>query len=107
MTIKEMCRDDLINRYASHTFTETIVNDMVKVEFKDASGNVIQMAQKIEITDAYRAIRNSVDEYSGNDYCLTTAEQGALTDVQIATRMWNITDDKLQIYDGVDWDDMS
>ncbi len=102
-----MLRDDLLNRYSGHTFTETTVNDMTKVEFEDGDSNLIAMAQKMDVTDAYEAIRHSVDEDSDNNPCLTTTQRNALTGPTTPTTIWNITDDKLQVYDGSDWKDMN
>jgi len=107
MTIKEMYRDDLLNRYASHTFSETTVGDMTKVEFKNGSAEVIAEAKKMVVDDAYTSVRSSVDDNYVNAPCLTTTQIGALTNVRLATQVWNITDDKLQVYDGVAWKDMN
>lgn len=57
---KEVYSDDLINRYAGHTFTETIVGSMTKVEFKDTGPVVIAEAQTLEVDDAYRRIREDL-----------------------------------------------
>jgi len=55
--LKDANRDDLLNRFASHTFTETVVGDHTLVEFKNASSVVIASSTKEVVDDAYRHIR--------------------------------------------------
>lgn len=58
--LKDVNRDDLLNRFASHTFTETTVDDQTLVEFKDGSSNLIASAQNNVVDDAYHRIRQAL-----------------------------------------------
>lgn len=58
--LKEVNRDDLLNRFASHTFTETTVGDHTKVEFKDGGSVVIAEATRLVVDDAYLNIRQNL-----------------------------------------------
>lgn len=60
MSIKELYQDDLLNRFAGHTFTETVVGSMTKVEFKDGGSAVIGEAQNLVVDDAYKSIREAL-----------------------------------------------
>ena len=103
MTIKELNRDDLLNRYASHTFTETTVGSMTLVEFKDVGDALIGAAQKIDINDAYRSIR---EELVGDATVLIVIDEDqrdAQTSPETGTLILN-TDGSVEIYTGSDWD---
>ena len=54
--LKNVNRDDLLNRNSGYTFTETIINDMTKVEFKDGGSVVVAEAQTLVVDDAYKNI---------------------------------------------------
>lgn len=74
-----MPKNDLLHRYSGYSFTETVVGDMVKVEFKDGEGNVVESFTKMEALDAYNHIR---DALLGNHFIpclLTLTERSALT----------------------------
>ena len=60
MADKDKYRDDLLNRYASHTFTETTVQSMTLVEFRDGGDAIIAQAQKLDVADAYKEIRRDL-----------------------------------------------
>lgn len=81
MTIKEMCRDDLIGRFASHTFTETVIGSTTKVEFKDGGSAVVAASTKLDVDDAYLNIRENMVGGAAVLFCLTTTEKEALTSV--------------------------
>ena len=103
MTIKELNRDDLLNRFASHTFTETTVGSMTLVEFKDAGSAVIGAAQTLVVDDAYRAIR---EDLVGDATILITIDEtqrDALTSPDTGTLIYN-TDATAEVYSGTDWD---
>lgn len=102
MSIKEMYRDDLLNRYASHTFDETVVNSFTLVEFKDGSSNVVSSAQCMAVDDAYQQIREDLVGGSEIGFCLTHAQRDALTSVANGTAIFH-DDGFVEVYDGVRW----
>ena len=102
MSLKELYRDDLLNRYSGHTFTETTVNSMTLVEFKDGSSNRIAEAQKLVVGDAYKHIR---EDLVGEGLILITIDEtqrDALTATVVGTLIYN-TDGTVEVYDGIDW----
>lgn len=58
--LKDVNRDDLLNRFSDHTFTETTVNDMTLVEFKDSGSAVVANAQTLVVDDAYMNIHSQM-----------------------------------------------
>lgn len=103
MSIKELYRDDLLNRYASHTFTETAIEDMTLVEFKDAGDAVIVASNKLDVGDAYKAIR---DDLIGGPEVLpqvTTIQRDALTGTHDGCMVWNTTTSNLDVCSGGSW----
>lgn len=102
MSIKELYRDDLLNRYANHTFTETTVEDMTLVEFKNGSSVVIARSQKLAVADAYKNIRNNL---VGDGEILITIDEtqrDALTSIAKGTLINK--DGDVEIYNGTTWD---
>lgn len=103
MTVKELYRDDLLNRYASHTFTETTVGDMTKVEFKDGSSAVIAERQTMDVDDAYRLIRYGLVGDASILTQLTTTQRDALTSTKDGCNLWNTTTSELNVCSGGVW----
>jgi len=102
--LKELNRDDLLNRFASHTFTETVTEDSTLVEFKDGGSVVIASAFKMTVDDAYRAIRETlVGSPTEIRYSLTTTQRDALTSPE-ETLIFNETASELQFFTGAQWD---
>lgn len=99
MSTKEIYRDDLLNRYGGHTFTETITGDITKVEFKDGASAIIMKSSKMDAKDAYKVIR---DVLVGSDVmlCLTTVQISALTGVIKGTAIYDETLENTCIHDG-------
>lgn len=90
MTIKEIYRDDLKGRFASHTFTETTVEDETLVEFKNGSSVVVARSQKQNVDDAYKNIRENMVGSTGDFMLeLTTTERDALTSPTNGTNLQN------------------
>lgn len=58
--LKDVNRDDLLNRFASHTFTETPVGSMTLVEFKDGASVVVTEAKRLFVDDAYKNIHSQM-----------------------------------------------
>lgn len=103
MTIKELNRDDLLNRFALHTFTETTVGSMALVEFKDAGDVIIGSCKALVIDDAYRTIR---EDLVGDATVLITIDEtqrDALTSPDKGTLIYN-TDATAEVYSGSSWD---
>jgi len=104
MNSKELNRDDLLNRFASHTFTETTVGSMTLVEFKDGGSAVVGSSQKLDIGDAYREIRE--DLVGGAEVLLTITEtqRDALTEsIATGAHIYN-TDATVEVYNSTAWD---
>jgi len=103
MTDKNLYANDLIHRFASHTFTETTVQSETKVEFKNSSSAVIRKSQKLLAIDAYRAIRNDLLGAEVPLFLSTTIERDALTSVDKGTTIYNITTNEDETYNGTSW----
>ena len=98
--IKEMYRDDLLNRFASHTFTETTVNDHTLVEFKDGSSVLIASSQKNVVDDAYKSIREALIGTAGEILLeLTTTQRDALTSPDSGSNIQNSNTFGIDTYD--------
>ena len=104
MSIKEIYRDDLLNRYASHTFTETIVGSMTLVELKDGSSDVIGSAQTLVVDDAYKNIREDlVGTGSDVTLSLTTTQINNLTSLGHGVEVHNTTTGDMWCYHDSGW----
>jgi len=103
MSIKELYRDDLLNRFVSHTFTETTVGSMTLVEFKDGSSDVVGSAQCLVVDDAYRAIRQDLVGFGEIIITIDETQRDALTSPDTGTMIYN-TDATVEVYSGSAWD---
>lgn len=104
MSIKELYRDDLLNRYVSHTFTETVVGSMTLVEFKDGSDDVVGASQCLDINDAYRTIRQDLVGFAGEIMIvIDETQRDALTSTEQGTIIYN-TDGSGEAYIDSSWD---
>jgi len=104
MSLKELYRDDLLNRFASHTFTELTslddpdLGDMTKVLFKDGSSVVVAESKKMDVTDAYKNIREDlVGTFSDVTVAITGTQRDALT---LDDEFIIIVDNHVECYDG-------
>ena len=103
MSVKEIYRDDLLNRYVSHTFLETPVGSMTLVEFRDAGVVTIASAQTLVVDDAYRTIREDLIGFGEVIITIDETQRDALTSTTTGTLIYN-TDGTVEIYTGSDWD---
>ena len=103
MTIKEMYRDDLLNRFVSHTFTETAAGSMTLVEFKDAGSAVVGAAQNLVVDDAYRNIRRDLVGLGEVIITVDEAQRDAWSTTVPGTLIYN-TDGAVEVYNGTAWD---
>lgn len=103
MTIKQMYRDDLSNRFADHTFTETPVGSMTLVEFKDVGDNVIGAAKNPVVDDAYRNIRRDLVGLGEVIITVDEDQRDAWTTTDTGTLIYN-TDGTVEVFNGSDWD---
>lgn len=103
MSLKELYRDDLLNRFVSHTFTETTVSSMTLVEFKNASSVVVGAAQTLVVDDAYKTIREDLVGAAVILITITEVQRDALTSPDTGTIIYN-TDATVEVYDGTNWD---
>lgn len=95
--------NDLIHRYASHTFTETTVGSLTKVEFKDAGSALVKKKTNLLAIDAYRAIRQDLLGDENPVFLSTLTERDALENVDAGTAILNLTDAQDQTYNGTSW----
>ena len=103
MTIKQLCRDDLINRNTGYTFTETVIESFTLVEFKNASDVVVRSSTKMGLDEAYLAIREALVGPLTILACLTTTQRNNLTGVKDGQPIFNITTKVQDTYDGTVW----
>ncbi len=104
MSLLQLYRDDLLVRFPSHTFTETVVGDMTKVEFFDGASALVFEAQKLDATDAYKNIReNLVGTPAEFMFCATVTQRDAMTGVLQGTQIFQETDKEIEAYNGVEW----
>lgn len=97
---------DLLNRFSGHTFVETTIGNTVLVEFKNGSNVVVASAQRIAAEDAYRRISLNILNGKRPAFVVTITQRDALTDINLATRIWVI--DAIptpirEIWDGAKW----
>lgn len=105
MSLKELYRDDLLNRFASHTFTETTVGGMTLVEFKNGSSVVVGSVQTLIVDDAYKAIREDlVGTVADTMLSLTSTQRDALTSTKRATLIFQETNGQVECYNGTIWE---
>lgn len=105
MSLKELYRDDLLNRFASHTFTETTVGSMTLVEFEDGSSVIVGASQNLVVDDAYKTIREDLVGTTGDImFSLTTTQKNALTSPAAPTQIFDETVGDVQCYNGTEWE---
>lgn len=93
----EMDRDDLLNAFASHTFTEDPDGDFTIVSFLNGSSVVVGYSKKMEVDDAYRSIK--VDLLGDKALTrLTTTQRDDLTDPPPALEYFQTTDDNVELH---------
>ncbi len=102
MSKKELYRDDLLNRFSGHTFTETPTGDLTLVEFKDAGSVVIGAAKTMVVDDAYQLIRQDLVGDFEVVIVIDETQRDALTGTITGTTILN-TDGAFETYDGVGW----
>ena len=101
----EQYRDDLLNRYVSHSFVETTVGSMTQVEFKDGGSATIAEATKLDLVDAYRSIRQDLVALRSEVMITVTEAQRDLwtgTPYDGEGPIFN-TDGTCEVYDGTSW----
>ncbi len=98
--IKELNRDDLLNRFASHTFTETdLLNGSTLVEFKDGGSVVISSAKSSVVDNAYAKIRRVLVGDQFILHRLTTVQRIALTAPPDGTQILNIDNESIEKFE--------
>ncbi len=102
MPDKALYINDLLNREPTFTFTETVVGDKTKVQFKDGA-TVIHEAFQPDIIDAYRLIRADFLGAEIPIFLSTTAERDALTTVTVFTAIHNLTVGRNEVFNGSEW----
>ncbi len=102
MSIIEMNRDDLLNRYPGHSFVETLNGGVYTLEFKDGGGVVIANGTSPDLPHLYRYIRKYLVGDAEVLITIDETQRDALTGVVKGTYIYN-TDGAVEVYDGVDW----
>lgn len=100
--MKDLYSDDLKNRFSGYTFTETTVGGMVKVEFKNGS-TVVAEAQKINIDDAYKAIRNSILDGNGVIPNSTASQRSGMSNIMEGARTWDLDTSTILVLESGSW----
>ena len=103
MTVKELNRDDLLNRNPGFTFDETIIDSETLVEFLDLGLDIVTSYQNQSVDVCYKKIR---EKEVGDDtilHWLTTAERDALTSTVEFQKIYNITNKQTEVYNGSFW----
>lgn len=106
LTDKNIYINDLKNRFANHTFTETADGTSVAVKFFNGSAVMVEQATAQStgvINNAYREIRKKVLSGEKPPFRLTTLQRDALTSADISTIINNITTGQLEFYNGTVW----
>lgn len=104
MSLLELYRDDLLNKYASHTFTETAVGDHWKITFKNAGSVVIAEVTKQGKEDAYKLIRENLEgTFAEKKPEITSTQRDALTSLAEGTPILQITDNQVEEYINGGW----
>jgi len=107
MVDKNLYANDLIHRYASHTFTETVVGSQTKVEFKNSGSVLIRSSTKLAVIDAYHTIRIDLLGSEDPTFLTTTTQRDALTSVDRGTLIHNITVGRDEVYNGTSWQNVA
>ena len=100
--MKDLYSDDLKNRFSGYTFTETAVNDMFKVEFKNGS-TVVAAAKKNNLDDAYKSIRNSILDGNGVIPESTVAQRALMSDIMEGARTWDLDTSAILVFENGSW----
>ena len=100
---KDIYINDMLHRYPGYHFEETINNDLIKVRFKNDIEFELAAATKIELIDAYRAIRLDILNAEKPAFLSSTVERDALTDVDEGIIIFNIDTLGNQSYSGAAW----
>ena len=103
MSMKELCRDDLLGRFPSYSFLETVIDDTTKVEFRDGSLVTVVQSTKILVDDAYLNIRQNMVSNPYALFCLTTLQRNALTGTEEGTQIIDTSTGSLSYYTGSSW----
>ena len=103
MATEDLYKNDLIHRYASHTFEETTTGSLINVKFKNASSVVIEESTKLVLVDAYRAIRGNLLIGENPVFRSTSAQRDALASIDSGTLIDNITTGFIERYNGTAW----
>lgn len=103
MSVKNLYINDLIHRYASHTFDETTTGSLINVQFKDSGSVTVGESTKLVDIDAYRAIRGNLLTGENPLFRSTTTQRNALTGIDSGTLIDNITTGLIERYNGTAW----
>lgn len=104
MSTKELYRDDLLNRFDNHTFTETIVDDHIFVEFKDINDITIASAKTLVVDDAYKNIRENLVGDTSILLAVDETQRDNLLNVDDGQEILNLTNNTHEHYSQTDWD---
>ena len=105
MTDKALYINDMIHRYANHTFSESTTGDIVTVTFKDGASVTIAEAKSMTNVIGYQIIRKSLLLSEHLNFLSTTTERDSLSGVGKGTQIYNITTGASEVWDGTNWSD--
>ncbi len=103
MANKEVFRDDLLNRFPGYTFTETAVDDLTNVEFRDGGDEVVNSSKKLDALDSYKDIRKDILKNNDVKFRLTQSQIDALIGIDEGVEIWNTTTDTTNVRSSSSW----
>lgn len=103
MPDKNLYINDLVHRFASHTFTETVSGDLNTVAFKNASGVTIDSSRKMKTIDCYASIRFNLLGSEPPHFLCNATQRDAITSPDKGLQIFNITSGRDEVYDGSGW----
>ena len=100
---KNLYINDIVHRLPGYTFTESTNGSLLTVTLKNASSVVVDKSTKLVLIDAYRALRANILLREEPVFLSTTTQRNALTSVDKAIQLYNITIGRDEVYDGTNW----
>lgn len=103
MSLKQIYRPDMLNRFTGYSFTETAQGDLWLVEFKDGSGTAVDAALKGSLDDCYTRIRQNL--VGGADILprLTTIQRNNITEPADGLLIFNLDNSHIERNDKGVW----
>jgi len=103
MTIKELNRDDLLNRNPGFILDETVIDSETLVQFLDTGLNIVTSYQNQSVDVCYKKIREKKVGDETILFQLTTAQKNALTATVTNQKIYDLTNKQAEVYNGSFW----